>query len=68
MSGQSIKGRRGFQRLLAEVSVGHMGVVFGHEMSRPARSCKDGHQFLELCFLLQVLLADADVAYDPTVR
>jgi DNA invertase Pin-like site-specific DNA recombinase len=66
MSGQSIEGRLGFQRLLAEVSLGHVGIVFGREMSRLARSCKDWHQLLELCSLFQVLLADADGVYDPT--
>jgi DNA invertase Pin-like site-specific DNA recombinase len=66
VSGQSIEGRLGFQRLLAEVSLGHVGVVFGREMSRLARSCKDWHQLLELCSLFQVLLADADGVYDPT--
>jgi DNA invertase Pin-like site-specific DNA recombinase len=66
MSGQSIEGRLGFQRLLAEVSLGHVGIVLGREMSRLARSCKDWHQLLELCSLFQVLLADADGVYDPT--
>jgi DNA invertase Pin-like site-specific DNA recombinase len=66
VSGQSIEGRLGFQRLLAEVSLGHVGIVFGREMSRLARSCKDWHQLLELCSLFQVLLADADGVYDPT--
>jgi DNA invertase Pin-like site-specific DNA recombinase len=66
MSGQSIEGRLGFQRLLAEASLGHVGIVFGREMSRLARSCKDWHQLLELCALFQILLADADGVYDPT--
>src|SRR5262249_9283307 len=46
MSGQSIEGRLGFQRLLAEVSLGHVGIILGREMSRLARSCKDWHQLL----------------------
>ena len=66
MSGQSIEGRLGFQRILAEVSLGHVGIVFGREMSRLARSCKDWHQLLDLCAIFQVLLADADGVYDPT--
>ena len=33
-------------------SLGHVGLVFGREMSRLARSCKDWHQLLELCGLL----------------
>src|SRR5438093_10522778 len=34
ISGQSVENRPGFQRLLAEVSLGHVGIVFGREMSR----------------------------------
>jgi DNA invertase Pin-like site-specific DNA recombinase len=68
VSGASIENRLGFQRLLAEVSLGHVGVEFGREMSRLSRSCKDWYQLLELCGLFQVLLADADGVYDPTDR
>lgn len=64
-SGQSAQGREGFQRLLAEVSLDHVGLVLGIEMSRLARSCRDWHQLLELCALFGVLLADADGLYDP---
>ena len=66
ISGASVENRPGFQRLLAEVSLGHVGIVFGREMSRLSRSCKDWYQLLELCGLFQVLLADADGVYDPT--
>src|SRR3954469_4380458 len=64
-SGQWIEGRLGFQHLLAEVALDHIGVVFGREMSRLARSCKDFHQLIELCAIFNVLLADADGVYDP---
>src|SRR4051794_19577005 len=64
-SGLSIDNRPGFQRLLAEVSLGHVGIVFGREMSRLARSNRDWHQLLELCALFGALLADADGVYDP---
>lgn len=65
-SGQSIEGRPGFQRLLAEVALDHVGLILGLEMSRLARSCKDWHHLLELCGRYRVLLADADGVYDPT--
>ncbi len=65
-SGRSIEGRPGFQRLLAEVALDRVGLILGLEMSRLARSCKDWHQLLELCARFRVLLADADVVYDPT--
>jgi len=65
-SGQSSATRLGFQRLLAEVSFDHVGIIFGIEMSRLARSCRDWHQLLELCSVFRTLLADADGVYDPT--
>jgi len=65
-SGQSSATRLGFQRLLAEVSLDHVGIIFGIEMSRLARSCRDWHQLLELCSVFRTLLADADGVYDPT--
>jgi len=64
-SGSSAEGRLGFQRLLAEVSLDHVGLVLGVEMSRLARSCKDWHQLLELCAVFGSLLADQDGLYDP---
>jgi Site-specific recombinases, DNA invertase Pin homologs len=48
-SGSTIEGRLGFQRLVAEVGLGHVGLVLGIEMSRLARSCRDWHQLLEIC-------------------
>ena len=65
-SGQSAVTRLGFQRLLAEVSLDHVGLILGLEMSRLARSNKDWHQLLELCAIFRTLLADADGLYDPT--
>lgn len=65
-SGQSIEGRPGFQRLLAEVALDHVGLILGLEMSRLARCCKDWHHLLELCGRYRVLLADADGVFDPT--
>ncbi len=66
LSGRTAEGRLGFQRLLAEVGLAHVGLVLGIEMSRLARSCKDWHQLLELCSIFRTLLADQDGIYDPT--
>ena len=52
--------------MLAEVSLDHVGLVLGLEMSRLARSCKDWHQLIELCAMFRTLLADQDGLYDPT--
>src|SRR6266487_1590352 len=64
-SGASAQGRAGFQRLVSEVSLDHVGMIFGVEMSRLARSNKDWHQLLELCALFHTLIADLDGIYDP---
>lgn len=65
-SGSTAEGRLGFQKLLAEVGLDHVGMILGLEMSRLARSCKDWHQLLELCAIFRTLLADQDGLYDPT--
>jgi DNA invertase Pin-like site-specific DNA recombinase len=64
-SAQSAASRHGFQRLLAEVALDHVGLVLGFQMSRLARSCKDWHQLLELCARFGTLLTDLDGMYDP---
>src|SRR5438477_6724873 len=64
-SGTRADNRSGYQRLLAEVTLDHVGIVLGLEMSRLARSSKDWHHLLELCAIFGVLLADQDGVYDP---
>jgi len=65
-SGTSMDGRAGFQRLVSEVGLDHVGLILGVEMSRLARSCKDWYQLLEICALFGTLLADLDGLYDPS--
>jgi len=64
-SGKSAADRAGFHRLLAEVTMDHVGLVLGLEMSRLARSNKDWHHLLEVCAVFGTLLADQDGVYDP---
>jgi len=64
-SGSTAEGRAGFQKLVSEVSLGHVGIIIGIEMSRLARSCKDWHQLLEVCGLFGTLIGDFDGVYDP---
>src|SRR5690242_7813000 len=52
-SGASAADRAGFQRLVTEVSLDHVGIILGVEMSRLARSCKDWYQLLEICALFR---------------
>jgi DNA invertase Pin-like site-specific DNA recombinase len=64
-SGSTVEGRLGFKELVAEVGLGHVGLVLALEVSRLARSSADWHQLLDLCALTGTLIADADGVYSP---
>ncbi len=64
-SASGVDARPGFQRLVSEVGLDHVGIVLGIEMSRLARSGREWHQLLELCALSGALLGDMDGVYDP---
>ena len=66
-SGTTTVGRAGFERLVTEVSLGHVGLILGLEMSRLARSNVDWHRLLEVCALFGTLIADLDGLYDPAL-
>lgn len=66
LSGASSADRNGFQRLVAEVGLGRVGVVMGLEVSRLARSSTDWHRLLEICALADTLILDEDGIYDPS--
>ena len=66
MSGATAVDRNGFQRLVAEVGLGRVGVVMGLEVSRLARSSTDWHRLLEICALADTLILDEDGIYDPS--
>ncbi|HEY6406774.1 MAG TPA: recombinase family protein [Ktedonobacteraceae bacterium] len=66
-SGASAVDRVGFQRLVAEVGLGHVGLVMGLEVSRLARSSLDWHHLLEICTMTGTLILDEDGLYDPAI-
>jgi len=65
-SGASAADRDGFQRLVAEVSMGRAGIVLGLEVSRLARNNADWHRLLQICAMSATLICDEDGRYDPT--
>lgn len=64
-SGASTADRSGFQRLVADVGMGRVGIVLGLEVSRLARSSSDWYRLLEICTLTDTLILDEDGVYDP---
>jgi DNA invertase Pin-like site-specific DNA recombinase len=63
-SGKAADHRSGFQRLMTEVSLNHVGMVLGLELSRLSRSNKDWHQLIDVCGIFGTLLCDQDAVYD----
>ena len=64
-SGASAADRKGFQKLVAEVGIGRVGIVLGLEVSRLARNSSDWHRLLEICALTDTLILDEDGLYNP---
>lgn len=57
--------RSGFRRLVAEVSLGLVGVVAAREVSRFARNSRDWQQLIEICRVVDTLLVDHETVYAP---
>jgi DNA invertase Pin-like site-specific DNA recombinase len=64
-SGKSADNRSGFQRLMTEVSLNHVGIVLGLELSRLSRSNTEWHHLIDVCGIFQALLCDQDGVHDP---
>jgi DNA invertase Pin-like site-specific DNA recombinase len=65
MSGASSHQRSGFQRLVATIGLGEVGMVLVTEVSRLSRRNSDWHRVIELCAVFRTLIADEDGIYDP---
>ena len=64
-SGAEATARSGFKDLVAEVGLGHVGVILGIEVSRLARNNADWYRLLDLCAVTNTLIADSDGVYHP---
>jgi DNA invertase Pin-like site-specific DNA recombinase len=66
VSGSGV-ARTGFDRLVADVGLGRIGVVIAIEVSRLARNNGDWYHLLDLCAMVDTVIADADGLYHPGV-
>ena len=64
LSGRDAASRSGFKELVAEVSLGYVGIIFGYEVSRLARNNSDWYHLLDLAAVFGTLIADSDGIYD----
>ncbi len=68
--GRSASGsveRPGFERMIAEVCLGNVGVVAAREVSRFARNSRDWQQLIEVCRVVDTLLVDHETIYDSRI-
>ncbi len=57
--------REGFQRLVAEVTLGEVGIILSMDVTRLSRNCSDWYPLLDICGFRRCLIADRDGVYDP---
>lgn len=67
-SGAESRTRLGFQRLLAEVALGRVGIIIGLETSRLARNNEDWQHLLNLCMVIDTLIADNEGVYSLRIH
>lgn len=64
-SGLTTAGRDDFAWLLAEIALGHVGLVLGFQINRLAREDETCCRLIKLCATFNTLLADQDGLYHP---
>ena len=55
--------RAGFERMVAEVCLGHVGAVAAREVSRFARNSREWQKLVEVCRVVDTLLIDQEMVY-----
>jgi DNA invertase Pin-like site-specific DNA recombinase len=63
-SGASTRNRKGFQKLIADVSEGGVGIVLASDVSRLSRNCCDWHYLLDACTSNDTLIFFQDNVHD----
>lgn len=66
MTGSTAEGRHGFKDLLAQVTLGEVGIVLSYEVTRLSRNCSDWYPLLDICGIRNCLIADRDGIYDSS--
>src|SRR5687767_5430959 len=56
--------RTGFERMVAQVSLGEVGAVGARELSRFARNSREWQKLIEVCRYVDTVLVDQDTVYD----
>jgi DNA invertase Pin-like site-specific DNA recombinase len=65
-SAASASHREGFHTLVAQVTLGQVGIILAYDATRLSRNCSDWYPLLDLCGYKGCLIADVDGLYDPS--
>jgi len=57
--------REGFKQLVAQVTLGEVGIILSIDVTRLSRNCSDWYPLLDICGFRRCLIADRDGVYDP---
>jgi DNA invertase Pin-like site-specific DNA recombinase len=66
VSASSADLREGFKEVLAQVTLGQVGILLSYDVTRLARNCSDWYPLLDVCGYRGCLIADRDGIYDPS--
>jgi DNA invertase Pin-like site-specific DNA recombinase len=66
ISAASAQAREGFQTLVAQVTLGQVGLILSADVTRLSRNCSDWYPLLDVCGYRRCLIADRDSVYDPS--
>ncbi len=58
--------REGFKELIAQVTLGKVGIILSYDVTRLSRNCSDWYPLLDLCGYRSCLIADREGVYDPS--
>jgi DNA invertase Pin-like site-specific DNA recombinase len=65
LTGAAADLREGFKEVVAQVTLGQVGIILSSEVTRLSRNCTDWYPLLDICGYKNCLIADRDGIYDP---
>ena len=64
--GGSTEQREGFQKMVAQVTLGQVGLILSFDVTRLSRNCSDWYPLLDVCGYRHCLISDPHNIYDPS--
>ena len=65
LTAASAAHRKGFNTLVAQVTLEQVGLILSYDVTRLSRNCSDWYPLLDLCGYKGCLIGDGDGIYDP---